>query len=93
MKRHIPGARLLRIAVLVAVPVLLAMLSEPAGFAQSASRTEDRSGPLHGNWPIKPFKIIGNVYYVGLSDQTSYLIATPQGHFPIDATWGGSAPR
>ena len=93
MKRHMPGAQLLQIAILIAVPVLLAMFSEPAGFAQSASRTADRSGPLHGNWPIKPFKIIGNVYYVGLSDQTSYLITTPEGHFLIDATWEGGVPE
>ena len=93
MKRHFSGARMFRIVILVAVAVLLALLSKPAGFAQSAGRSEDRSGPLHGNSPIKPFKIIGNVYYVGLSDQTSYLITTPQGHFLIDATWEGGVPE
>ena len=93
MKRHVPGVVLFRIAILFAVTVLLAMRFVPAGFAQSDGRSEDRSGPLHGNSPIKPFKIIGNVYYVGLSDQTSYLITTPQGHFIIDATWEGGVPE
>src|SRR6266404_8809673 len=93
MKRRTPGAQLFRIAILAAVAVLLPLLFGPAGFAQSDGRSEDRSGPLHGNSPIKPFKIIGNVYYVGLSDQTSFLITTPQGHFLIDATWEGGVPE
>lgn len=37
------------------------------------------------NQPVEPFKIIGNIYYVGASDVTSYLITTPQGHILIDA--------
>ena len=32
-------------------------------------------------WPIKPIKIIDNVYHVGLSGMEAYLITTPQGHF------------
>jgi metallo-beta-lactamase class B len=36
------------------------------------------------NRPVEPFKIIGNIYYVGASDVTAYLIATPQGHILID---------
>lgn len=35
-----------------------------------------------------PFRIIGNLYYVGGEDLTSYLIATPQGLILLD---GGSA--
>ena len=73
--------------------MLLLSLVAVGGFAQDAGRLEDRSGPLHGNWAIKPFKIIGNVYYVGLSDQTSFLITTPQGHFLIDATWETAVPE
>lgn len=40
------------------------------------------------NDPLEPFKIADNVYYVGASDLTSYLITTPKGHILID---GGSA--
>lgn len=36
------------------------------------------------NTPVKPFRIIGNIYYVGASDLTSFLIATPQGHILLD---------
>jgi metallo-beta-lactamase class B len=36
------------------------------------------------NQPVAPFKIVGNLYYVGASDVTSFLITTPEGHFLID---------
>jgi metallo-beta-lactamase class B len=38
--------------------------------------------------PSAPFRIIGNLYYVGGDDLTSYLIVTPQGLILLD---GGSA--
>ena len=34
--------------------------------------------------PIEPFRIVGNIYYVGALNIASYLIATPQGHILID---------
>lgn len=34
--------------------------------------------------PQDPFKIIGNVYYVGSNNISSILVATPQGHILID---------
>jgi metallo-beta-lactamase class B len=37
------------------------------------------------NQPVEPFRIIGNIYYVGASDLTSYLITTPKGHLLIDS--------
>jgi metallo-beta-lactamase class B len=47
------------------------------------------AGIAHGqardwNDPLEPFRIIGNVYYVGAKDLTSYLITTPQGDILID---------
>src|SRR5215213_349684 len=35
--------------------------------------------------PIAPFRIVGNIYYVGAENIASYLIATPQGHILIDS--------
>jgi metallo-beta-lactamase class B len=35
--------------------------------------------------PVEPFRIAGNIYYVGSSDLTSYLIVTPKGNILIDA--------
>src|SRR5205085_8815130 len=40
------------------------------------------SGPY--SQPVEPFRIVGNIYYVGASNIASYLIATPQGHILID---------
>jgi metallo-beta-lactamase class B len=34
--------------------------------------------------PVEPFRIVGNVYYVGAENIASYLIVTPQGHVLID---------
>lgn len=34
--------------------------------------------------PVEPFRIVGNVYYVGALNIASYLITTPEGHFLID---------
>src|SRR5262252_4204412 len=45
----------------------------------------DRVGrPDTDSEPQKPFKLAGNVYYVGANNIASILIATPQGHILID---------
>ena len=41
------------------------------------------SGPY--SQPVEPFRIVGNIYYVGAVNIASYLIATPQGHILIDS--------
>ena len=51
-----------------------------------------REDPLHGQQPVKPFRIIGNIYYVGFSNNTSYLITTPQGHILLDPTFESAVP-
>ncbi len=45
------------------------------------------------NRPIKPFRVIGNVYYVGAEGVASYLITTPQGHILIDSGLAETVPR
>ena len=40
------------------------------------------SGPY--SEPAEPFRIVGNIYYVGGANIASYLITTPQGHILID---------
>lgn len=45
------------------------------------------------NQPVDPFKIIGNIYYVGASDVTSYLITTPQGHILLGAGFIETVPQ
>jgi metallo-beta-lactamase class B len=45
-----------------------------------------------GNQPVEPFRIIGNIYYVGANDITSYLIVTPAGMILIDGGYVETAP-
>src|ERR1041384_895989 len=45
----------------------------------------DRVGrPDTDSEPQAPFKLAGNVYYVGANNMASILVATPQGHILID---------
>lgn len=44
------------------------------------------------NQPQAPFRIAGDVYYVGASDVTSYLIVTPQGMILLDGGFAQTAP-
>jgi metallo-beta-lactamase class B len=44
------------------------------------------------NQPIAPFRIAGNLYYVGSSGISSYLVTTPAGHFVIDAGYESTVP-
>ena len=45
------------------------------------------------NQPVEPFKIAGNVYYVGANEITSYLIATPKGHILLDGGFKETVPQ
>ncbi len=44
------------------------------------------------NRPVEPFRVVGNVYYVGVAHVTSILIATSQGHILLDGGFPESAP-
>jgi metallo-beta-lactamase class B len=45
------------------------------------------------NQPVEPFRIAGNLYYVGASDITSFLITTPEGHIVLDGGFEETAPQ
>jgi metallo-beta-lactamase class B len=36
------------------------------------------------NEPVEPFRILGNVYYVGAREVSSFLITSPEGHILLD---------
>jgi metallo-beta-lactamase class B len=61
-----------------AFAVLPALLS--CTFGQSAQSL------MNPEWvkPFSPFRMIGNVYWVGTYDLSTYLITTPQGHILIN---------
>lgn len=50
---------------------------------------------VSGRWnaPYVPFKIIGNIYYVGTASVSAYLITGPKGHILIDGILAQSAPQ
>jgi metallo-beta-lactamase class B len=58
---------------------------KPAPQADATSRSR--------NQPVAPFRIIGNLYYVGASDITSYLIVTPAGDILLDGGFVETAPQ
>ncbi len=45
-----------------------------------------------GNEPVEPFRIAGNLYYVGANDITSFLVTTPAGHIVLDGGYAETAP-
>src|ERR1051326_2550147 len=57
--------------------------------AQSAATL----GQLAGRRDSPPFRIVGNLYYVGTYDLASYLIVTPAGHFLINTGLAESAEQ
>jgi metallo-beta-lactamase class B len=69
---------------LIKMSVSLMFLVTLTAFAQQ--------DPLHGQHAVKPFKLMGNIYYVGLSENTSWLITTPQGNILLDPTFDGAVP-
>jgi len=44
------------------------------------------------NQPFEPFRIMGNLYYVGASDVSSYLVTTPEGHVLLDGGFEETVP-
>ena len=48
---------------------------------------------LQESWSkdVEPFRIAGNLYYVGTEDLACYLVATPQGHILINTGLAESA--
>lgn len=49
--------------------------------------------PAEWSDPFPPFRIAGNVYYVGTVGLASYLVTTPQGHILINSNLAESVPQ
>jgi metallo-beta-lactamase class B len=71
-----------------------------AGLATDADIDAAQKAPLppiaiNGEWntPYEPFRVIGNVYYVGSAGVSAWLITTPKGHIVIDGIMPQSAPQ
>ena len=66
------------------LPLALCLWSTAAGALSPESAAK--------NQPLAPFRIVGDIYYVGASDVTSYLIVTPQGMLLLDGGFAETAP-
>src|SRR5829696_559713 len=49
--------------------------------------------PPEWSRPTEPFRIVGNVYWVGTYDLSSYLITSPEGHIVINTGLADSVPQ
>jgi metallo-beta-lactamase class B len=45
------------------------------------------------NRPIAPFRVAGNLYYVGAADVSAFLWTTPEGHILLDTGFRETVPR
>jgi len=71
---------------LVRVLAMLVVASPVVLSAQTSPLTAEQRAQFHGPYsqPEEPFRLIGNIYYVGAKNIASYLITTPQGHILVD---------
>jgi metallo-beta-lactamase class B len=70
----------------VAALVLLAWAPLRCASAQSAQER------VQWNRPVEPFRIIGNIHYVGAAGVSAFLITTPDGAFLLDGGLPETAP-
>ena len=78
-------------------PTLLAFagLSIGLGMAAPAPGSDEAVWLTWRSWntPVKPFRVVGNIYYVGVSGVSSFLIATPEGHILLDTGFEMTVPH
>src|SRR5437016_5922088 len=68
------------------------------GFAAPATSAPGSDEALRLAWqswntPVKPFRIIGNIYYVGVSGVSSFLVTTSEGHILLDTGFEMTVPH
>jgi len=71
----------------LAFGILVAMTFVSSLLAQKSE--SDRKS----NQPQTPFRVIGNIYYVGANEVTSFLITGNAGHILLDAGFAETAPQ
>ncbi|WP_454714954.1 CAU/MBL1b family subclass B3 metallo-beta-lactamase [Caulobacter segnis] len=61
--------------------VLISLAFALAAMAAPAAQADDNS-----NWvkPIKPYRVVGNIYYVGSEGLSAWLITSSEGHVLLD---------
>lgn len=82
-----------RIATLIAVVVCTAHARTAC--PQTSSAQSAASSSRNADWtrPYPPFRMIGNVYWVGSYDLSTYLITTSAGHILVNTGVGDTAQQ
>jgi metallo-beta-lactamase class B len=87
MNKHMPAIKkALHKAILITGLSLTFFVSSAQKFTQPPAMSEDWTKDY------KPFRIAGNLYYVGTYDLACYLITTPKGHILINTGLAESVP-
>jgi metallo-beta-lactamase class B len=91
MNRFAPGISAVALAFSTALfgqtpPAMNSVIGPRPGY--------EASKRLFDSWkePVPPRRLIGNIYYVGASGVSSFLITTPEGHFLIDTGFEDTVP-
>jgi metallo-beta-lactamase class B len=58
----------------------------------SAAAAQPAAQPADWTEPFPPFRVAGNLYYVGSRGLASYLVTTPQGHILINSDLEANVP-
>ena len=58
----------------------------------SACIAQSQAPARPDNQPFPPYRILANLYYVGASDITAYLVTTPAGHILINTGYEDTPP-
>src|SRR5262252_6534878 len=69
------------------------MLSLLLAFFPTTSNSQSDANRRSWNQPVKPYRIIGNIWYVGASGVTSFLITTSEGHILLDSGFSETVPQ
>jgi metallo-beta-lactamase class B len=96
---YVGGAAPVVVALSICHPVSATRLPSLAGAVggqafQAEPPKTAQYPPARAEWnrPAEPFRIVGNVYYVGASDVSAYLITTPEGHILLDTGFRETVP-
>jgi metallo-beta-lactamase class B len=81
------------IRLVLGVLTLTGIAGLPAVYQHEKMSAKDSADFLSWAQPVKPYRIIANIYYVGANELTSFLITTPEGDILIDAGMEEMVPQ
>jgi metallo-beta-lactamase class B len=83
---------MMRSTLLASVVTLLVLSPAARSLASSTLQARYTKATPEWNQPVRPFRVIGNIYYVGASEVSSFLITTPKGHILLDSGFAETVP-